>query len=111
MGDVGIIKAAHDMRHSIYLANVLEELVAQAFTVSSALNEPCNVHEADGCRRGLLGIIHLVQNVQAFIRHGHYAYIGFNGAEGEVGRFCSGLGDGIKEGALAYVRQAHNADF
>ena len=111
MGDVGIVKATHHMRHGIYLANVFEELIAQTFAVGSALNETCNVHETDGCRRRLLGIIHLVQNVQAFIGNGHYAHIGFNGAEGEVGRFCSGLGDGIKEGALAHVGQAHNADF
>jgi hypothetical protein len=99
------------MSHSIYLTNVFEELVAEAFAVGSALYKACNVHETDGSRGRLLGIIHLMQNVQAFIRNSYYAYIGFDGAEGEVGRFCSGLSDGIKEGALAHVGQAHNADF
>ena len=45
MGDVAILKAAHHMGDGIRLADIGEELVAQAFALGSAFHEAGDIHE------------------------------------------------------------------
>src|SRR5690606_39001513 len=47
--------------------------------------------------------------VEALIRHGHYADVGLNGAEGVVGRFGRGGGQGRKDGRLTNVWQSDDS--
>jgi hypothetical protein len=53
--------------------------------------------------------VHLGQTVQPRIRHRDHAYIGVDGAEGVIGALRAGVGNGVKQGALAHVGQAHDS--
>ena len=111
MGDIAILEAAHHMSHRIHLADMLQELVAQALALAGPLHQSGNVHEADRGGSGLLGVIHLMEDIQPAIRHRHHAYIRLDGAERIVGSFGASLGNSVKQRGLAYVRQAHNTYF
>ena len=56
-------------------------------------------------------IVDLDQLVEAAVRHAHHAHVRFNGAEGVVGRFGAGVGDGVKDGGLAHVGEAYDTAF
>ena len=109
MDDVFIHKAAHHMHDGVHLADMAEELVAQALALARALDQTGNIHKLDGGGGHLLRVIHIRQHVQAGIRHQHHAGIGLDGAEGIVGGLRAGLGNGIEKGALAHVGQAHDS--
>ena len=70
------------MDDGIGLANIGQELVAKARTLTGALHQTGDVHELND-RRGLfIRLIHLSQLIQPRIRHRHHAHIGLDGAEG-----------------------------
>ena len=54
------------------------------------------------------GIVQPSQIIQAAVGHGDHAHIGLDGAEGIVGAFRAGIGDGVEQGALAHIGQTHN---
>ncbi len=45
MGDVGILEAAHHVRHRVDFANVGQKLVAEAFALRGTAHETSDVHE------------------------------------------------------------------
>ena len=106
MDDVVVVEAAHDMDDGVALADVAEELVAEAGTLTCALDEAGDVHELHDGGGLLVGLPDLSQLIQPLVRHGHDAAVGLNGAEGVV---CSlrvlGGGDGVEQSGLADVRQ------
>ena len=104
--DVVVVEAAHDMDDGIALADVAEELVAEAGTLACALDEAGDVHELHDSGGLLVGLPDLSQLVQPLVRHGHDAAVRLDGAEGIVCSFCVlGGGDGIEQSGLADVRQ------
>ena len=106
--DIFVVKAADHMDDGIGLADVGQELVAEARTLTGSLHQTGNVHELND-RRGLfVRLIDLCQLVQPCIRHCHHAYVGVNGAEGVVGAFSTGVGNGVEQGGLANIRQSHD---
>ena len=74
---------------------IAQKLVAQALTLGGTAYETGNVHEFNGGRCIELRIVHFRQHVQTAIRHGYHAHVGLDGAEGVVGAFCAGVGDGV----------------
>src|SRR5262249_15198230 len=107
MGDVGVLEAAQHMGDGIDLADVGEELVAQAFAVGSTLHQARDVDELE------LGVDDLGRAgdgrelVQPRIGHGDAADIGLDGAEWIVGRLRRlGGGERIEQGRLADIGQA-----
>ena len=52
-----------------------------------------------------------MKDIKARIRHGNDTDIRLNGTEGKVCRFCTGFGNGVKQGALSDVRKTDNAYF
>ena len=48
--DVRVLEAAHDLHDGVHLADVGEELVAEALALARALHQAGDVHELD--RRG-----------------------------------------------------------
>jgi hypothetical protein len=48
VGDVAVLKAAHDMHDGVHFADVAEEFVAEAFALARAFHEAGDVHELDG---------------------------------------------------------------
>ena len=109
MDDVVVFKAAHHVDDGVHLPDVGEELVAQALALGSALHQARDVHKLNGGGGELLRLVHFGQLVQALVRHGHHAHVGLDGAEGVVGRLGAGVGDGVKQGALAHVGKAHDS--
>ena len=107
MDDVVIVKAAHHMHDGVTLADVAQELVAQAGTLACTLDQACNVHELHDGRGLLVGLPDLSQLIQPLVRHGHDAAVGLDGAEGVV---CSlrvlGGGDGVEQSGFAHVWQS-----
>ena len=109
MHDVGAAEAAHHMHNGVTLADVAQELVAQTLALGSALYKTGDVHELHDGGGLLVGVPDFGQLVQPGVRHGHDAGVGVDGAEGVVGRGgVLGAGDGVEQGALAHVGQAHN---
>ena len=110
MGDVAILEAAHHMRDGIDLADVGEELVAEAFALGGTAHEACDVHEGEAGGDDLGGACDLRQHVKARVRHGHVTHIGLDGAEGIIRRLCRcRLCERVEEGGLADVGEAHDA--
>ena len=112
MRDVRVLEAAQHVGDSIDLADVAKELVAEAFALRCAAHEAGDVDEGEA-RRDLGGRTgDVAQLVEARIGHADVADVGFDGAEGIVGRFRrSRLRQRVEEGGLADVRQAHDAAF
>ena len=107
MDDVVVVKAAHHMHDGVALADVAQELVAQAGTLAGTLHQTGDVHELHDGGGLFIGLPDLCQLVQTFVRHGHDAAVGLDGAERIVGRLrVLGGGDGVEQGGLADVRQA-----
>ena len=111
MDDVFILKAAHHMDDGVHLADVGEELVAQALAVARALDQAGDVHEFQRGRGVFFGVVHLREHVQPFVRHGDHAGVRLDGAKRVIRRLRARAGDGVKQRALADVRQTDNAQF
>ena len=111
VNDVLVVKAADHVDDGVGLPDVGQELVAQALPLGGPLHQARDVHKLNDCRGGLLGLIDLSQLIQPLIGDGDHAHVGVDGAEGVVGRFRPGVGDGVKQGALAHVGQAHDSQF
>ena len=112
MDDVVIVKAAHHMHDGVTLADVAQELVAQAGALACTLDQACNVHELHDGRGLLVGLPHLGQLVQPLVRHGHDAAVGLNGAERVVGSLrVLGGGDGVEQSGFAHVWQSDDTKF
>ena len=110
MGDVAALEAAQHMDDGVDLADVGEELVAQAFALGGAAHQPGDVDEADPGRDDLLRFGDGGNGGQARIGHRHLAGIRLDGAKGIVGRLRRrGAGQGVEEGRFADVRQADDA--
>ncbi len=107
--DVAVFEAAHHVGNGVGLADVGQELVAQAFTLGSTGHQPGNVHEFHGGGDHALGLDDIGQGVQAGVRHGHHARVRFDGAEREVFRADTGFGQCIEQGGFADVGKADNA--
>ena len=108
MNDVVVLKATNDVQDRVHLADVSEELVAKAFALGRALNKSCDIDKLDDRRRVLLRVMHFRQEIQTAVRNGNNTDVGLNGAEGVVCRFCARVGQRIKKGAFADVRQSHD---
>ena len=112
MGDVVILEAAQHMDDGVDLADVGEELVAQAFALRGAAHQAGDVDEGDAGRDDLLRLGDRRDLLQARIGHRHLAGVRFDGAE----RIVGGLrrrrpGQRVEKRRLADVGQANDAAF
>ena len=108
MNDIVIFKAADHVDDSVHLPDVGKKLIAQALALGGALYQTGDIHKFNHSRGHLHRMVKLRQLVQPRIRHRHDAYIGFNGAKGIVGRLGAGVGNRVKKGGFAHVRQTDN---
>ena len=109
MDDIVVVKAAHYVHDGVALADVAQELVAQAGALAGALDKACNVDKFHDGRRLFVGLPNLGQLVQPRVGHRHNAGVRLNGAERIVRRLrvlCAG--QRIKKGGFAYIRKAHD---
>ncbi len=78
---VGIVETAHHVHDGIGLADVGEELVAQAFALGRARDQTGDVDELDDGRLHALRLHDLRQLIHARIGHFDDADVGLDGAE------------------------------
>ena len=109
--DVLVFEAANNVNDCIYFADMRKELVAQTFAAAGALDETGDVNELDGSRSHLFGLIHFRQNIQTGVGNGYNARVGLDGAEGIIGSLRACAGDGVEQGALAYIGKTNNTKF
>ncbi len=91
MGDVVVVEAAEHMQDGIGLADIGQELVAEAFSLRGALDEAGDVYDLDGRRNHRLGLAHLDEPGQTVIGNGDHTDVGFDCAERKVSRLCLGV--------------------
>ncbi len=109
--DVRVFEAAHDVDDGVRLADVRQELVAQALALRRAGHEARDVDELDDGLDDTLRLDDGRQLVDARIRHLDDADVRLDGAERVVFSRDAGLGQGVEQGGLADVGQADDAAF
>ena len=109
MDDIFVLKAADDMDDGVNFTYIGQELVSQAFTLGSPLDQTRDIHEFDHGRGHLFGVIHLAEQPDALVRDRDHTHVGVNGAEGIVGRLCSCFCQRVKQCALADIRQTYDS--
>src|SRR5689334_8906098 len=110
MSDVAVLEAAQHMRDRIDLADMAEELVAEAFALRGAAHEAGDVDEFQLRRHDLRGLRELGADFEPFVGHGNAPDIRLNGAE----RIIRGLGglrrrQRVEERRFADIRQTNDA--
>ena len=107
-----VLEAAHHVHDGVHLADVGQELVAQALALAGALHQAGDVHKLHPGGDDLLRARERRKLLQAPIGHGHHARIGLDRAEGEIGSGGLGVGhQSIEEGGFAHVGQPHDSGF
>jgi hypothetical protein len=94
--DVRVLEAAHDVDDGVGLADVREELVAQAFALGGAGHQAGNVHELHGGRQHALRLHDPGQLGEPGVRQFDDAHVGLDGAERVVLGRDAGLGQRIE---------------
>ena len=106
--DVG--ETPHKMHDCRYTANVGEELVAEARTLTGTLDEARNVPDFNLCWHDLLGAGSLSEGADLSVVDRHLSHVGVDRAERVVLRLgLLGTRQGIEQGRLADVRVTHDA--
>ena len=83
--DVLVAEEAHDLGDRVGLADVGEELVAEALALARALHEARDVDELDGRGHDPLRVDDLGEPVEPSVGHRHDADVGLDGGERVVG--------------------------
>ena len=108
---VVVVEAADDLEDGVALADVAEELVAQALALAGAAHQARDVGEVDRRVHDAPALADLGQLLHARVGHGGRRLVGLDRAEGIVRRLrVLRARQGVEEGGLAHVGQAHDAD-
>ena len=110
MHDVVVLERAHDLADRVGLADVGQELVAQAFALGGALDDAGDVHEGHRGRQDLLGVNQLGQHRQTIVRQRHDTGVRLDGGERIVFGQHVVAGQGIEHGGLADIGQSDDSD-
>ena len=81
MDDIGIFEVTNNLADSVGVANVCQELVAQALTLVCALNQASDVHKLNGCRHDATGINNLCQLLKPCVGHVNDAHVRVDGGK------------------------------
>ena len=111
--DVGDVLVAEDAGHLADrggLADVGEELVAQALALRGAAHDAGDVDELDGGRQHLGRPEHLRELREPLVGDAHDAHVGLDRGERVVRREHVVLGQGVEERRLARVGESDDAD-
>ena len=112
MGDVVVLETAQHMDDGVDLADVGEELVAQAFALRCAAHEAGDVDEGQPRRDDLRRLADRGELVEPRIGHRDLADIRLDGAERIVRRLRRRrLGQRVEQGRLADIGQADDTAF
>ena len=110
MHDVVVLERAHDLADRVGLADVGQELVAQAFAFGGALDDAGDVDEGDGRGHDLLGVHQLGEHGKALVRQRNDAGVRLDGGERVVFGEDIIARQRVEHGGLADIRQANDSD-
>ena len=110
MDHVGVAEEAHDLADGVGLADVREELVAQALALARAFHQTRDVDELHRRRDDLRGMVDLRELIEARIGDGHDAHVGLDGRERVVRREAALVGERREQGRFADVGQPDDTD-
>ena len=96
--DVVVLKAAHHVDGGVGLADVLQELVAQAFPGAGTCHQTGNVDKLHNGGDDALWRDDVGQLLQARVWHFDDADVGLDGAKRVVFSGDAGLGQGVEQG-------------
>lgn len=108
--DVLVLEGTDDLADRVGLADVREELVAQALALARTAHDARDVDEVDRRGEQLLRAEDLGELVQAGVGDAHDAHVRLDGGERVVGRQHVVLGQGVEQGRLADIRQTDDSD-
>ena len=108
VGNIAVLKAAHNMHDGIGGADVGEELISKTFALGSTLNKTCDINEFDHSRGQLLGIVQIRQPLQTLIRNGYDTYIGVDGTKRIIICRDTCICNCVKEGRLANIGKSND---
>ena len=108
--DVLVGEVADDLADRVGLADVGEELVAEALALARALHEAGDVHELDDRGHDALRVDDLGERVEARVGHGDEADVGLDGGEGVVRRDRRLAGECGEQRGLAHVGKADDTE-
>ena len=97
MGDVVVVEASEHMYDCISLAYVGKEFVAQALAFRRAFDQAGNINNLYSGGHDRFGLAHFHKLCQAVVGYGDYAHVGFDSAEGKVGRLGLGVRQAIEQ--------------
>lgn len=92
MDHVVIFEAANDINNRIRLANIGQELIAQALAFARACDESRNIDKFNSGRKNALGFHDRGESAQPWVRHFDNTDIGLDGAKRIVFRRDTRLG-------------------
>ena len=98
MGDVLIVEATQHVNDGIRLANVGQELVAQAFALAGALHQTGNVDNLHRSGYDTPRMNYFGQFLQTFVGNGDDAHVGLDGTKRKIGSLSLSVAQAIKEG-------------
>ena len=107
---VRVVEAAHHHQDRVGLADVRQELVAEALALRRALDEARDVDDLDDRRDDLLRLDVLADPLQALVGDRDHADVGIDRAERIVCRLGLTGRERVEDRALAHIGQADDAD-
>ena len=108
--DVGVVEGARDHADGVGLADIGQELVAQALALAGPAHDPGDVDEGDGRGHHPGAVEHLGQLLQAGVGQRDDADVRLDRGEGVVRREDGRTGEGVEKGGLADVGQSDDSD-
>jgi hypothetical protein len=105
VNDVVVLEAAHDVRDRVRLADVREELVAEAFALRGAGDESRDVDELDGRGNHFFRMRNRRKRCEARVGHFDDADVGIDRAKRVILGGDSGFGQRVEQRRLADVGQ------
>ena len=110
VGHVRVTEEAHHFRDGVGLADVREELVAEALPLARSGHQTRDVDELDRGGHDLRRMVDLGQRLQAVVGHRHDAHVGLDGGERVIGGQTALVGHRREQRGLADIRQPHDTD-
>ena len=103
MDDIAVLKAAQHVYHSVYIADVREEFVAESLSFGGSLDQSRNIDKFDDSGRIQLWMVHFGKLVKPRIRYLYHADVRIDGAEGIIRTGRTRTGKCVEKGAFSYI--------
>ena len=111
MDHVSVVEAAQDVEDGVTLADVCEELVAEAFALAGTPDKARDVDYVDCSGDCALRLADIAQYLKALIRYIGRSEIRLYRTEREIGTLGFTRADTVEKGGFTYVRQSYYSAF